>query len=78
VLAGLDQALRGFEADMAMLNEDFERERLPLALDALRNGLLVGSYSLELFEHDSLTLMVIITEVTSNRTISTISRIRIP
>lgn len=63
---------------MMMLNEDFERERLPLALDALRNGLLVGSYSLELFEYDSLILMVIITEITSNGTISTTPRIRFP
>lgn len=39
--AGLTQALRGFEADMLVINADFERDELPGALEDLRQMLNV-------------------------------------
>jgi hypothetical protein len=41
--AGLTQALRGFELDFMVLNEERERKVVPDALSALREGLVVGS-----------------------------------
>jgi hypothetical protein len=40
--AGLTQALRGFEADIIILNPDWEREKVPEALGNLVKQLLVG------------------------------------
>lgn len=42
--AGLTQALRGFEADMIILNSDWERKKIPEALGNLLKQLLVGPF----------------------------------
>lgn len=39
--AGLAQALRGFEADVIVMGPDWERNRIPLALEGLMKNLLV-------------------------------------
>lgn len=39
--AGLTQALRGFETDMLVMNEDFESTKLPVALQVLQKDLEV-------------------------------------
>jgi hypothetical protein len=39
--AGLSQALRGFEADMIIMNGEWEREKIPDALGSLVKGLSV-------------------------------------
>ena len=41
---GFSQALRGFEADMVVLNLDCERKKVPQALGSLMKDLLVRSY----------------------------------
>ncbi|KZT71824.1 hypothetical protein DAEQUDRAFT_744139 [Daedalea quercina L-15889] len=38
--AGLTQALRAFNADMVMISPDWERKKIPAALDALAQGIL--------------------------------------
>jgi hypothetical protein len=40
--AGLTQAVRGFDADMVMMNPSFEREVIPGALDDLLDDLIVS------------------------------------
>lgn len=40
--AGLIQAVRGFDADMTVMNPDFEREIVPGALDDLLGSLVVS------------------------------------
>ena len=40
--AGLAQAVRGFDADMVMINPNFERDVLPGALDSLLDSLVVS------------------------------------
>lgn len=40
--AGLIQALRGFESDMLVMSSEWEHERLPVALAALRQDLQVS------------------------------------
>lgn len=44
--AGLHQALRGFRDDMMMLSDEWERERVPIALQAFVKELSVGMTSL--------------------------------
>ena len=39
--AGLTQALRGFEADMVVLNPEWERKKVPAALEELMDNLTV-------------------------------------
>ena len=43
--AGLTQALRGFDADMVMMNPGFERNVVPGALDGLLDSLVVSCAS---------------------------------
>lgn len=38
---GLTQALRGFEIDMLVLNPDWEKERIPVAMATLVRNLVV-------------------------------------
>lgn len=40
--AGLTQAMRGFDADMVIMNPSFERDIVPGALDNLLDSLVVG------------------------------------
>lgn len=47
IAAGLTQAVRGFDADMVVMNPSFERDVVPGALDDLLDSLVV-SYSLRL------------------------------
>lgn len=41
ISAGLTQTLRAFEADMLILSPDFERHKIPTALEKLMNDLTV-------------------------------------
>jgi hypothetical protein len=40
--AGLTQAVRGFDADMVLMNPSFERDAVPGALDDLLDALVVS------------------------------------
>ena len=40
--AGLSQALRGFEADMIVMNSEWESTTIPIALECLRKDLMVN------------------------------------
>lgn len=40
--AGLTQAVRGFDADMVLMNPSFERDAVPGALDDLLDSLVVS------------------------------------
>lgn len=40
---GLTQALRGFENDMLVMNEDWERQKVPKAIDELMRNIMVSS-----------------------------------
>jgi hypothetical protein len=40
--AGLAQAVRGFDADVVVMNPDFERDVVPGALDDLLDSLVVS------------------------------------
>ena len=42
---GFSQALRGFEADMIVMNPEWERKKVPAALGELMGNLMVSSYS---------------------------------
>lgn len=62
--AGLSQAVRGFDADMVVMNPTFEREVVPGALGALLDSLVVSyAFRLDAFRldafHDGRTLFII-------------------
>ena len=42
---GLNQALRGFENDMLVVNEDWERQKVPKAIGELMKDLMVSQHS---------------------------------
>ncbi len=60
--AGLFQALSGLKDDLLVMNEEWERVRIPEALHVLVNDLSVGKSSFNAAENDSVEMMQLLSQ----------------